>query len=228
MIEPETEIEENPIEENPERIEAVRHAVNIFAQVTQMNPATAPRDDNDYDEIIEEIIRQDRDLADSVSYTVAWRAVREKRQEAARLEDEHFAKIEDRQRQRDDYLAPSNRVETMNELRSGIVEQSAAHFTPAREYTAEEIDNMSSDDYARLVLGRKNVADRQEHVNRLSFKEARNELILAGKILNRAGISKPKSVKFSPEELSAQEQRARAIERDKSERRKLENEWRRK
>jgi hypothetical protein len=224
-----TELEEFEFEEpNPERIEAIRRACSIFADVCRMSPDAAPLNDEDMSEIVNELLTKNRDLTDSVNYTIAWRDIRAKRREAARLEDEHFAKIEDRQRQRDDYLAPSNRTETVKELRSGIVEQSSEQFTPAREYTPKEIDNMSSDDYARLVLGRKNVADRQEHVNRLPFKEARNELILAGKILNRAGISKPKSVKFSNEELSAQEQRSRAIERDKAERRKLEQDWRKK
>src|SRR5579864_7837073 len=138
-------------EVNPQRIEAIRRACTIFADVCRMSPDAAPLNDEDMSEIINELLTKDRDLTDSVNYTIAWRDIRAKRREAARLEDEHFAKIEDRHRQRADYLAPSNRVETVNELRSGIVEQSAAQFTPAREYTDAEIEAMSSEQYARLV-----------------------------------------------------------------------------
>jgi hypothetical protein len=224
-----TELEEFEFEEpNPERIEAIQRACSIFADVCRMSPDAAPLNDEDMSEIINELLTKDRDLTDSVNYTIAWRDIRAKRREAARLEDEHFANIEDRQRQRADYLAPSNRTETAEQLRAGIVSQSAAQFTPAREYSDAEIEEMSSEQYARLVLGRNSVEDRQEHSTRLSFKEARNELILAGKIINRAGVSKPRTVKFSPEELAAQEQRARAIAQGNAERRKLEQDWRKK
>jgi hypothetical protein len=224
----ELEIEIEDEEPNPERIQAIQNACQIFADVCRCNPETAPQSDDDMSEIIEGILRRNGDLADSLAYTIEWRAIREKRREAARSETEREARDEDRRQTIADYKLPSNRAETIRELRAGHTAPSPAGFVPTREYTDAEMSAMSSDDYRRLVLGHLSIADRQGRGDGRTVREERNSLILADKVLNRAGISKTRSIKVSPEELAAREQRARAIAADRAERRKLEQEWRNK
>jgi hypothetical protein len=224
MIEPETEIEENP-----ERIEAIQHACNIFADVCRMTPHSAPQNEDDMADLTNEIVRRNLELTDSVSYTVAWHAVRNRREDAARREAEAEAREEARQRDIDDFKRPSaeDRSALLVEMRSRQVQKPTSTPVDLSHLTQEEFDGLP-DTELRRALGGTSTRDRQMRTNARTVKEERNELILAGKILNRAGISKPKTVKFSPEELSAQEQRSRAIERDKAERRKLEQAWRKK
>jgi hypothetical protein len=64
--------------------------------------------------------------------------------------------------------------------------------------------------------------------NAPTVKEELNRLILAGKIDNRAGIRRTKAIRFSQEELRAQEERERILAQDKAERRTLEENWRKK
>jgi hypothetical protein len=87
---------------------------------------------------------------------------------------------------------------------------------------------MSADDYRRLVLGNVSIDDRQMRTNGPTVKQERDRLILADRIVNRAGVRKVKSIKFSQEELRAQEERARIVAQDKAERRQLEENWRKK
>ncbi|MGC2197483.1 MAG: hypothetical protein WA628_22610, partial [Terriglobales bacterium] len=226
-------IEENDIEmeePNPERLDAIQHASQIFADVSKFNLETAPRDDNDTADITNEILRRNLDLTDSVSYTVAWHAVRKQREEATRRESEFEAQQQARQREIEDYKRPSS------EDRPGLLEENrlrqqapaSKQFVPAREYTDAEISAMSSDQYRRLVLGGISIADRQGHGNGKTVKEERNALILADKIINRAGVRKTKSIKLSQEELKAREERARTLAADQAERRRLEENWRKK
>lgn len=224
MIE-EVHIEDEP---NEERIEAIQRACSIFLDVCRMHPETAPRGEEDIDHVVNEILRQDRDLSDSVNYTLAWRAVRGRREEAARREAEAEAREQTRRQEIEDYKRPSNRAETMSELRAGHTSASPAPFVPAREYSQEEIDHMSADNYRRLVLGHVSIADRQGRGTGRSVQEERNSLILADKIMNRAGVRKTRSIKVSQEEVAAREQRAGAIAADQAERRRLEEQRRQK
>ena len=224
-------IEQNDIEfeePTPERLEAIQHACNIFADVCRMAPHSAPQTEDDMSELTNEIVRRNLELTDSVSYTVAWHAVRNRREDTARREADLEAREETRQRQIEEYKTPANRADTIRELRAGHTASSPAGFVPTREYTDAEMSAMSADDYRRLVLGNVSIDDRQMRTNGLTVKQERDRLILADRIVNRAGVRKVKSIKFSQEELRAQEERARTVAQDKAERRQLEENWRKK
>ena len=103
MIEPEIEIEDD--EPNPERVEAIQRACQIFTDVCRWSP-NGPRDENDMDEIVNTILRQKGDLTDSLQYTLAWRRIREERQEAARQEAAFSAREEAHLQEVEDYKRP--------------------------------------------------------------------------------------------------------------------------
>jgi hypothetical protein len=92
-------IEQNDIEfeePTPERLEAIQHACNIFADVCRMAPHSAPQTEDDMSDLTNEIVRRNLELTDSVSYTVAWHAVRNRRADTARREAEAEAREETR------------------------------------------------------------------------------------------------------------------------------------
>ncbi len=225
-------IEENDIQieddPNPERLDAIRHACQIFADVARYNPESAPRDENDMDEIVNGILSRNGDLTDSLAYTIEWRAIREKREEATRREAEQDAQQHARTNEIAEFKRPASRSDAIRGLRAEPTGPSPAEFVPRREYTEEEMENMSSDAYRRLVLGHVSIDDRQGRGNDGTVREQLNALILADKVLNRAVISKTRSIRVSPEELAAREQRARVIAADQAERRRLEQERRKK
>jgi len=215
-------------EPNPERLEAIHRAGRIFIDVCQMNPEAPQPTEEDVIQIINGILRRNGDLTDSLQYTIEWRAILGRREEASRQEAEAEAREEARRQAIADYKLPANRAETMSELRAGRTSASPAEFVPAREFTEAEKSAMSADTFRRDVLGHTSIEDRQTRSNAPTVKEELTRLILAGKIDNRAGVRKVWSLKFSQEELAAQEKRAREIAADKAERRKLEQEWRNK
>jgi len=225
-------IDENemPIEDepNPERLEAIQHACQIFADVSRFNPESAPRDDNDMDDIINQILRENRDLADSLSYTLAWRSVREKRQETARREAELEEQQKARQREIDDFKRPASedRSALLAEMHSRQPQTRQSEPVDLSHLSQAEFDAMPDAELRRMLGGGVRVEDRQTRTNARTVKEIRDGLILAGKIDNRAGVRQVRSIKFSQEELRAQEERARAIAHDKAERRRLEEQWR--
>jgi hypothetical protein len=210
-----------------DNIRAAQKAVSIFYDVCRMHPDSAPRDE-DLDDIMNELYAKNGDIYDSVAWQLAWQRVRAQRQETERRETERDAQQQARTKEIEEFKAPASRAEAMRDLRAGHTAPSPAEFVPTREYSEEEIDNMSSDAYRRLVLGHVSIDDRQGRGTGRTVREERNALILADKVLNRAGISKTRSIKVSPEELAAREQRDRAIAQDKAERRRLEEQWRKK
>jgi hypothetical protein len=158
-------IEDNQIqiedeEPNPERVEAIQHACQIFVDVSRFSPL-APRDENDLDEIVNGIVRRNGDLTDSLAYTLEWRAIRERRQEAARKEAELAAKEEAHQHELAEYKRPSSHdlPALQAEMRSRLL--APRHPVPPREYTDAQMSAMSGDEYRRLVLGDISIADRQ-------------------------------------------------------------------
>jgi hypothetical protein len=225
MIE-EIHVENEP---NPERIEAIQNACSIFLDVCRMNPETAPRGEEDIDEVVNEILRQNRDLSDSINYTLAWREVRGRREEAARLEAECKAREEARQREIDEFKRPS--ADDLPGLRGEMQfrQPQARQTAPVdlSHLSQAEFDSIS-DAELRRMLGSVRVEDRQGRGNGLTVRQEREALILADRVINRAGVRKVKSIKVSPEELAAREQRARAIAADQAERRRLEEQRREK
>lgn len=141
-----------------ENIEAARQAFTTFTQVARM-AGLSPREE-DVDDILTELYAKDGDIYDSLAWNFAWQRVRNQRKESARLDAELEAQEQARHREREDYLAPSNRAETLRDLQPGQA-PSPAGFVPAREYTDAEMSAMSSDDYRRLVLGSFTTEDRQ-------------------------------------------------------------------
>jgi hypothetical protein len=222
-------IEETDIPIDPERLEAIQHACNIFADVSRFNPESAPRDENDTADITNEILRRNLDLADSVSYTVAWHAVRKNREEAARRETELEAQHETRRQEIEDYKRPSSedRSAVLAEMKSRQHQPLQSAPVDLSHLSQAEFDSIP-DVELRRMLGAVRVEDRQGRGNGRTVKEERNALILADKVVNRAGVRKVKSIKVSPEELAAREERAQAIAADQAERRRLEQERRKK
>jgi hypothetical protein len=220
---------EQEIEINPERLEAIQHACNIFADVSRFNPESAPRDENDTADITNEILRRNLDLADSVSYSVAWHAVRKRRDEAARREAELEAQHEARRQEIEDYKRPSSedRSAVLAEMKSRQHQPPQSAPVDLSHLSQAEFDSIP-DAELRRMLGSVRVEDRQGRGNGRTVKEERNALILADKVVNRAGVRKVKSIKVSPEELAAREERARAIAADQAERRRLEEQRRQK
>jgi len=86
----------------------MQQACNIFAQVSRLVPQLAPRDENDMDEIVNGILRRNGDLTDSLAYTLEWRAIREKRQEAIQREVELEAREQAHQNEVADYKRPAS------------------------------------------------------------------------------------------------------------------------
>jgi len=231
MIDPENEIDQFEDEEiNPERIEAMQQACNIFAQVSRMVPQLAPRDENDMDEIVNGILGRNGDLTDSMSYTLEWRAIREKRQEASQREAELEAREQAHKNEVANYKRPS--AHDLPALQADMKSrQPQAQPRPVPDdlshLTAEEFDNTPDSELRRRMGADTRVEDRQTRFSRLSAAETLSALILEGKT-NRAGIRKVRSIKLSDEELMAREERSRILEQDKAERRKLEQAWRKK
>jgi ribosomal protein L12E/L44/L45/RPP1/RPP2 len=149
-------------EPNPERVEAIQHACQIFVDVSRFSPQLAPRDENDLDEIVNGIVSRNGDLTDALAYTLEWRAIRERRQEAARQEVELAAKEEAHQQELADYKRPSSHdlpaLQAEMRLRQPPTPK---QFVSAHEYTDAEMSAMSSDEYRRLVLGGVSIDDRQ-------------------------------------------------------------------
>jgi hypothetical protein len=158
MIDPENEIDlDDP--EIQENIEAARPAFTTFTQVARM-AGIFPREEDVLD-IQNELYAKNGDIYDPVEWNFAWQRVRNQRKESARLDAELAAQEQARQRKREDYLAPSNRADTLRDLQPGQTAPSPEGFVPAREYTEAEMLAMSSDEYRRLVLGSFTTEDRQ-------------------------------------------------------------------
>lgn len=174
-------------------------------------------------------MRRNLDLTDSVSYTVAWHAVRKHREETARRETEREAREQTRQRQIEEFKRPSadDLPALRGEMKSRQPQSRQSAPVDLSHLSQAEFDAMP-DAELRRMLGAVRVEDRQTRTNARTVKEERNALILADRVINRAGVRKVKSIKFAPEELAAREQRERLIAADKAERHKLEEERRRK
>ena len=216
-------------EPNPERLEAIRNACQVFADVSRFNPESAPRNEDDMSEIIEGLLKRNRDLADSLEYTIEWRAIREKRQEFARRESEREKQEQARQEEIDDFKRPAS------EDRSALLAEMKSRQPRSRPLVPVDLTHLSQAEFdsipdaeLRRMLGAVRVEDRQGPGSGRTVKDERNALIREGKVLNRAGVRQVRSIKFSQEELRAQEERARVVAQDKAERRRLEEQWRKK
>jgi hypothetical protein len=224
-------IDENeiPIEDepNPERLAAMQRACGIFLDVARFNPETAPTWE-DVIEVINGILRQDGDLTDPVAYAVKWNGIRRQREEAARHEAELEEQQKARQREIDDFKRPASedRSALLAEMQSRQPQTRQSEPADLSHLSQAEFDAIPDVELRRMLGGEVRVEDRQTRTNARTVKEIRDGLILAGKIDNRAGVRQVRSIKFSQEELKAQEERARAIAHDKAERRRLEEQWR--
>jgi ribosomal protein L12E/L44/L45/RPP1/RPP2 len=224
-------IEEIHVEDEPneERIKAIQRACSIFLDVARYNPESAPRGEQDIDEIVNEILRRNLDLADPVSYSIAWHAILEARRETTQREAEREAREEAHQREIDEFKRPS--ADDLPALRDEMKSRQPQSPSPApadlSHLSQAEFDAIP-DVELRRMFGAVRVEDRQGRGNGRTVKEERNALILADKVVNRAGVRRTKTIRFSQEELQAQEERARAIAKDKAERHRLEQEWRKK
>jgi len=212
-----------------ENIEAAREAFATFARVAQM-ANISPREE-DVNDILNELYAKNGDIYDPVDWNFAWQRERGRRKEAERREAELVAKEEARRQEIELYKRPSS------EDLPGLLEKNRQRLPQAQprpapddlsHLSAEEFDNLPDDELRRRLGADVRVEDRQTRTSGLSATEIRNNMILAGAIVNQAGIRKVKSVKLSQEELTAREERARIIAQDKAERRKLEQAWRKK
>ena len=169
MPDDQDELIEQELIEQDELIEAARGAFRLFAEIATM--AGNRPEESDVTEIADEIEDRGLDPTDSLSYTLAWRGVRARRQE----QEERRARYS---HYKQEYLSPSDeaRSEVIAEFREHRVPASKTPFTPEREYSAEELDQMSADEYRRKVLGEFRPVDRQDESTltevpeRLDFK----------------------------------------------------------
>jgi hypothetical protein len=178
---------------------------------------------------MDEIPHRNGDLTDSLAYTIEWRAIRERREAAARREAELETQEQGRRNEIKDFKRPStdDRSALLAEMRSRQPQPRSSAPVDLSHLSQAEFDAMP-DAELRRVLGAVRVEDRQGRGTRRTVREEREALILADKVLNRAGVRKVKSLKVAPEELAAREQRERVIAQDKAERHRLEQERRNK
>jgi len=131
------------------------------------------------------------------------------RDEAEQRAREAAEREAQRQAEREEYLRPADRGELARQLQQNQATPSG-YTHPVREYTDAEIDAMSSDDMRRLgiVACPLRVEERQGNSGTVLRPE-------------RTGERRDRKIKFSQEELAAQEYRKRVIAQDQSERRKV-------
>lgn len=226
MIDAENEIDQNDpqIQDN---IRAAQNAVAIFCDVCRMHPESAPREE-DLEDILNELYAKDGDIYDSVAWQLAWQRVRAQRRETARREVEREAQEQARRQEIEDYKRPSS--DDLLALR-GEMKSRQPRICPAvpvdlSHLSQDEFDATPDAELRRMLGADVRIEDRQSRGTGATVTEDLNALILAGKVINRAGVRKVKSIKFSQEELKAQEERARILAQGKAERRRLEQERR--
>jgi len=191
-------------------IEQMRAACWMFLGIARDVPRTT--------EIIESLVNEVIDLKmnvwDNMSYNFAWQSLQRKEQAQKELERqaaEERAREAEREAQRkadrEDYMRPADRGELARQLQQNHLTQNAP-VPPTHQFTDAELDAMSSEDYRRLVLRDIRVGDRQGTDGQVFRPE-------------RTGERRERKIKFSPEELAAQECRKQEIAKDVAERRKV-------
>lgn len=142
--------------------------VEITGEALSRHCPLASADPEAIENIKRRILKYDAELAKAPNpeLVLTWaapleQALREKKELAeAEVRQAQERRLSAR-RERSDYLAGSayDRARVVEEFRARQTStEPQMPFTPAREYTQEEIDAMSGDEYKRLILGVDNLA----------------------------------------------------------------------
>jgi hypothetical protein len=166
--------------DDQELIQAARQAFSTFVEIAGM--VNDQPCEEDVPDIVDEIYARGFDVGDSLSYSHAWHAVKDRRQQ----QEERRAQYN---RSREEYLSPAveMREKAIEEFRQQQRPITKIPFIPDRQYSEEEIERMPSDEYRKKILGALRLEDIQDQSSVVAAPERppRRKIPLTLRALNK-------------------------------------------